>query len=174
VIGHDDKNDDIYVIDMWRQQSESNVWIENFINLCLKHTPLMWGEEQGQIMKSLNPFIEKEMIRRRCFTFRQQFTSMHDKTVRARSIQAYMAQKRVFILNKPWADDFVHELLKFPTGRYDDAVDAFGLIGRMLDEMMMRVEKVKKKDDYEYKSGTVMLPGLDGLKAKKKSEFKKF
>lgn len=174
VIGHDDKNDDIYVIDMWRQQSESNVWIENFINLCLKHNPLMWGEEQGQIMKSLNPFVEKEMIRRRCFTFRQQFTSMHDKTVRARSIQAYMAQKRVFILNKPWTDDFVHELLKFPTGRYDDAVDAFGLIGRMLDEMMMRVEKVKKKDDYEYKSGTIMLPGLDGLKSKKKSEFKKF
>ena len=174
VIGHDDVKDEIYVIDMWRQQTESNVWIENFINLCLKHEPLMWGEEQGQIIKSLNPFIEKEMIRRRCFTFRQQFTSTHDKTVRARSIQAYMAQKRVFILNKAWTDDFIHEILKFPAGKFDDAVDAFGLIGRMLDEMMMRVEKVNKKDDYGYKSGRIMLPGLDSLKKQKKSEFKRF
>ncbi len=160
VIGHDDKTDNIYVIDMWRAQAESNIWIEQFINLCLKHEPLMWGEESGQIMKSLNPFIEKEMVRRRCYTFREQFTSMHDKTVRARSIQAYMAQKRVFILNKDWTDDFVLELLKFPTGKWDDAVDAFGLIGRMLDEMRMAVEKKRKKVEYEYKSGTIMLPGL--------------
>lgn len=160
VIGHDDKTDNIYVIDMWRAQAESNIWIEHFINLCLKHEPLMWGEEQGQIMKSLNPFIEKEMVRRRCYTFRQQFTSMHDKTVRARAIQAYMAQKRVFILNREWTDDFILELLKFPTGKHDDAVDSFGLIGRMLDEMRMAVEKKLKKVEYEYKSGTIMLPGL--------------
>jgi len=32
--------------------------------------------------------------------------------------------------------DFLHELLRFPAGTYDDQVDAFSLIGRMLDEMM--------------------------------------
>jgi len=173
VIGHDDKTDNIYVLDMWRQQSESNVWIEHFINLCLKYEPLMWGEESGQIMKSLNPFIEKEMVRRRCFTFREQFVSMHDKTVRARAIQAYMAQKRVFIVNRQWTDDFVLELLKFPTGKYDDAVDAFGLVGRMLDEMVVRLEKKRQKEQYEYKSGVVMLPGLPTRKSSPTGDFQK-
>ena len=36
----------------------------------------------------------------------------------------------------PWVMDFVHELLRFPAGTYDDQIDAFSLIGRMLDEIV--------------------------------------
>lgn len=174
VIGHDDKKDEIYIIDIWRKREESNIWIESFIDLCLKHEPLMWAEESGQIMKSLNPFIEKEMIRRRCYTFRQQFTSMHDKTVRARSFQAYMAEGRVKILNRDWTDDLLLELLKFPTGKYDDQVDAFGLIGRMLDEMVNSSRKARLKTEYDYRSNMVMLPGLqDKISPPKVGDFRK-
>lgn len=35
-----------------------------------------------------------------------------------------------------WIQDFTQELLVFPAGKHDDQVDAFGLIGRMLDELI--------------------------------------
>lgn len=161
VAGHDPQTDKIYVVDVWRAQEESNIWINRFIDLCLKYNPEIWAEESGQIMKSLNPFIEKEMIKRRCYTFRQQFTSVNDKTSRARSIQALMASGYVYFLNRDWTDDLLHELLKFPSGRNDDQVDALGLIGRMLSEMVINVDKKVKKDQDEFRSGKVMLPSLE-------------
>ena len=161
VVGHDPKTDNLYVVDLWRGREETNVWVDKLIDLCLTYKPSMVAEESGQIIKSLNPFIEKEMVRRRCFAYRQQFTSVHDKTVRARSFQAYMTQKRVFILNREWTDDLLLELLKFPTGRNDDQCDALGLIGRMLEEMVMKVEKSRQKVEYVYKSNTLVLPSLN-------------
>lgn len=35
--------------------------------------------------------------------------------------------------NKPWAEQLRSELLNFPAGKYDDQVDALGLIGQLLD-----------------------------------------
>jgi hypothetical protein len=34
-----------------------------------------------------------------------------------------------------WVPDLRSELLSFPTGKYDDAVDALGLVGQLLDQM---------------------------------------
>jgi len=36
----------------------------------------------------------------------------------------------------PWLADFENELLAFPSGRYDDQVDALSLIGQLLDIMI--------------------------------------
>jgi predicted phage terminase large subunit-like protein len=161
IVGHDSLKDDIYILDVWRQQSESNVWIEKFIELALYHKPLVWAEEAGQILKSLDPFIRKEMEKRRCYVYREQFASATDKSSRARSIQAYMAQGHVYVLNAEWTDSFTRELLAFPNGKYDDQVDAFSLIGRMIDDMMVKKNKRQgSKTEYEYKTNMIMLPGL--------------
>jgi predicted phage terminase large subunit-like protein len=162
IIGHDTKNDDIYVIDVWRAQEDSNVWIKEFLALVNRHEPLMWAEESGQIIKSLDPYIQKEFqnIKQR-YVMRHQFTSTTEKTSRARSIQAYMAQGKVYILKDHWTEDLVKELLSFPSGRHDDQVDALGLIGRMLNEMVKTIEKPQRKVEYEYQSGTILLPSLN-------------
>ena len=34
----------------------------------------------------------------------------------------------------PWLADLKAELLAFPTGKYDDIVDALGLVGQLLDK----------------------------------------
>jgi hypothetical protein len=36
----------------------------------------------------------------------------------------------------PWYAEFKSELLSFPAGKYDDQVDALGLIGQLLDRMV--------------------------------------
>jgi predicted phage terminase large subunit-like protein len=174
IAGYDDKNDDIYVIDVWRQQTESNIWVEKFLDLAAKHKTLVWAEEQGQILKSLDPFIKKEMAARNQFVFREQFTSAVDKTVRARSFQAYMAQGKVYILNDTWTQALQRELLAFPSGKHDDQVDALGLIGRLLDEMRMKNKPSEKLVKDEFRSNMIMLPGLnESVGNKRNNSFRK-
>ena len=37
----------------------------------------------------------------------------------------------------PWFAKFKSELLSFPAGKHDDQVDALGLIGQLLNQMML-------------------------------------
>ena len=136
VVAGVDPDDNLYILDVWRSQSESHVWVESFIDLVAKHKPLNWGEEQGQIIKSLGPFIDKRMRERRIYCRREQMASVADKPTRARSFQARAAMGKVYLPhNAPWVSDVLTEMLNFPVGKHDDAVDALGLIGRMLDTM---------------------------------------
>lgn len=159
--GYDSKNDEIYITDVWRERTVSDVWVDQFIDMAVESKVLEWAEEQGQIIQSVGPYIEKEMARRRQFIYRKQFTSSTDKPKRARSIQAYMARRKVKILNASWTDVFVKELLSFPSGKHDDQVDALSLLGRMFSEMRVKTstDKILEKD--EFRSNMIMLPGIN-------------
>lgn len=137
VVAGIDPDDDLYILDVWRAQTESNHWIETFIDLIARWKPLKWAEEQGQIVKSLGPFIDKRMRERRIYCAREQMTSVADKPTRSRAFQARAAMGKVYLPhNAPWVEDFMSELLMFPAGKHDDQVDAIGLVGRMLDTMV--------------------------------------
>lgn len=59
--------------------------------------------------------------------------SMADKEARARGIQAMMAMGKVWWPKfAPWKTEVLGQLLRFPAGKHDDAVDAMGLFGRGL------------------------------------------
>ena len=132
-----DPDDGIYVLDLWRGQTASDVWVKVWLDLVRQHKPLMWVEEQGQIIKSIGPFLDKRMREERVYCRREQVASASDKPTRSRSIQARTAMGKVYLPSKaPWLAEFQAELLAFPAGKHDDMVDAFGLIGRMLDELI--------------------------------------
>ncbi len=132
-----DPDDNLYVLDLWRGQTSSDAWVGAWLDLVRMHKPLMWVEEQGQIIKSIGPFLEKRMREERVYCRREQVASAADKPTRSRSIQARTSMGRVYLPSKaPWLADFTQELLVFPAGKHDDQVDAFGLIGRMLDELI--------------------------------------
>ena len=141
-----DEQDDIYILDWWRQQTSSDVWIEAFLDLVDHYKPLIWAEESGQIIKSLGPFIEKRQHERRIYCNREQFASTADKMSRARSIQARMAMGKVYFpRRKMWVSDLESEILSFPAGKHDDQIDVLSLFGRMLDQMIPRQDKVEYK-----------------------------
>jgi len=99
---------------------------------------MVWAEEDGQIIKSLGPFIDKRSNERRVYCHREQFVSVADKPTRCRSFQARAAQRKVYLRrNAPWIGDVLAELLSFPAGRTDDIADAMGLLGRLLDKMVV-------------------------------------
>lgn len=132
-----DPQDDIYILDWWRGQTESHVWVEEFINLVARYKPLMWAEENGQIIKSIGPFITQRMRERRTYCMREQFTSASDKPARARAFQARAAMGKVHLpFDAPWLADLLMVVLSFPLGKHDDDMDVLGLVGRMLDTMI--------------------------------------
>ena len=131
-----DADDVIHVLDIWRGQTEAMEWIEALIDLILKWKPAKWAEEKGQILRSVGPLINKRLNERRAYTWREGFAATGDKSARARPFQARMAMGKVkWPKNASFMSDVVYEFTRFPAGVNDDIVDAFSLIGHMLDHM---------------------------------------
>lgn len=131
-----DAYDNLYVLDMWRQQATSDVWVESCIDLMGKWKVHEWLEESGQIEKGIGPFLSKRMHERRIYCLRTQKFSSRDKEQRARSIQGRASMGKLFVPHRaPWYSDFLIECTRFPVYKTDDIVDALSLIGRVLDDV---------------------------------------
>ena len=132
-----DEHDDIYVLDLWREQASSDVWVESFLDLVERWKPLQWAEEKGQIEKGVGPFLDQRVRERGVYTYRVQFASAADKPTRAQAIRGRLSMGKVwFPEGAPWTDDLVGELTKFPAGSNDDQVDTLSLLGRMRNEII--------------------------------------
>lgn len=126
----------LWLLDLWREQASSDVWVQAFCDLVRFWKPLMWAEELGQIKASVGPFLLRAMHEREAFVARRDFPTRGDKAIRAQSIRGRMAVDGLYYPeNAPWRTDFENELMMFPVGRHDDQVDALGLIGQLLDRM---------------------------------------
>lgn len=127
----------MYLLDLWRKQAASNEWIEAFCDLVKEWKPLGWAEEQGQIRAGVGPFLDRRQSERGAYVTREQFPTRGDKAVRAQSIRGRMALDGLYVPEyAPWFAAFRSELLSFPAGKHDDQVDALGLIGQLLDQMV--------------------------------------
>lgn len=141
-----DEHDNIYIVDIWRQQADSETWTEAMCDLILRYKPLMFGEEKGVILKAVNGLIVKRMREKRAYVYRYTMPSVNSKEARAQAIHGRCSMGMVFLPeHADWLSDFIHELLTFPGGKFDDTVDAFGLIGRMLDKLAKASEPEEEK-----------------------------
>jgi predicted phage terminase large subunit-like protein len=119
-----------------------------------------WAEEKGQISAGIGPALDKRQRELKAHVYRQQFPTRGDKAVRAQSIRGRMALQGLYVpATSNWYSVFRSELLSFPAGKYDDQVDALGLVGQLLDQM---VPGQKPKEPPKPKSDTGYRPiGLD-------------
>lgn len=141
-----DASGSLHLLDVWRAQASSDVWVEAFCDLVLKWRPLAWAEENGQIKAGVGPFLERRMRERSAFTSRRQFPTRGDKATRAQSIIGRMALDGLRVRpDAPWIADLEAELLSFPAGKHDDQVDALGLAGQLLDMMAKGVTPASAK-----------------------------
>ena len=132
-----DPEDNIYLLDLWREQSSPDKWVESFCDLVTEWKPMGWAEEQGQIKASVGPFLDKRQHERKACVTRDKFPTRGDKAVRAQSIRGRMALHGLHVpIKASWYPAFRAELLSFPAGKHDDQVDALGLIGQLLDLMV--------------------------------------
>jgi predicted phage terminase large subunit-like protein len=123
-----------FVLDWWRGQKSSDVWIEAQCDLIKRWEPLCWFGEAGPIRRAIEPFLHKRMMDRQAHCRLEWLPSISDKVIRARSIQALASVKTIaFPKQAPWKADVLKQLLQFPSGKHDDAVDVFSLLGRGLE-----------------------------------------
>jgi predicted phage terminase large subunit-like protein len=133
VLGIDHRNR-MFLLDVWRKQSDPREWVEAYCDLVLKWRPSFWAEEKTQITSGIGPFIEQRSLERRAYIQREQFPTRGDKATRAASIRGRMALIGLYVpADAPWLPDLRAELLAFPSGRHDDQVDALGLCGQLMD-----------------------------------------
>lgn len=137
----------MYVIDLWRQQASSDVWVETFCDLVKKWKPLAWAEEGGQIKSSVGPFLEQRQAARGAYVAREQFPTKGDKAIRAQSIRGRMALHGLYVpARAPWTAEFRRELLTFGAGAHDDQCVADGTLISMADGTQKPVEYVEVGD----------------------------
>lgn len=149
-----DPDDNIYVAPndgWWSGQTAADAWIDAKCDLILTHKPLLWGGEAGPIRKAVEPFMVKRMRERKAFCHIEWLASIRDKPTRARSFQARASMGKVYLPNTDIGRRLLEQLLRFPAGTYDDAVDVCALFGQMLDQTIpafipREVQKVPQRD----------------------------
>jgi predicted phage terminase large subunit-like protein len=130
-----DSQGDLYLVDRWRGQTTSDVWVERLCDLVELHKPLAWFGEAGPIWRAVEPACMRRLRERKLAVRMEPLPSIADKPTSARGFQARAAMKRVWLPDTPEGEAVIDELLRFPAGKYDDEVDACSKIGRALDEV---------------------------------------
>jgi hypothetical protein len=154
-----DPQDRPWLMDMWRGQQASDVWVDQWCKLVKAWKPLDWAEERGQIISGVGPWLEREALKQHAHTNRIQFVSRLDKGVRGQSMRGLVATRGLWYANDaPWRHELEAELLAFPAGKYDDQHDMLGLAGQLLDIAVQGAEKpkpdVKKTSGYKVMGGS--------------------
>ena len=129
-----DSNDRLSLIGGWSGQTSSDVWIERLLDLIVKYKPLCVFGEAGVIEKAIRPQLERRMRERKVFCRLEWLPSIHDKPTRARSFQSRAAMGLVSLPDDEYGERVLSQLLSFPAGKHDDAVDMCSLMGSAIDQ----------------------------------------
>jgi len=135
----------MYLLDLWLRRAASDEWVEAFCDLVRDWKPIGWAEEQGQIKSGVGPFLDRRMRERR---FLLHATLRHTRRQgRARAVdpRPHGAGKALRAGSSPVARRLPRRAIELPAGRHDDQVDAFGLVGQLLDRMFVP-SKTRPKD----------------------------
>jgi predicted phage terminase large subunit-like protein len=132
-----DENDNVWVLpDVWWRRAATDQVVDGMIDLMVRRQPIKWGAERGHISQSIGPFLRKVQQERHIYTMVDEITPVKDKQTRAQAIRGRMAMGKVYFPKfAGWWADAEQELLKFPSARHDDFVDAMGLAGLLLSTL---------------------------------------
>ncbi len=134
VMGYDHIGD-MWMLDWWFDQVETDVGIDQWQKLVRLWKPPNWWSEGSLIDKAIGPNIRTAMRRGRYVTY-EFLPSMADKTVKLQAFHARAHAGTVhFPVRRSWTDHVIDQLVKFPGGRWDDAADVCGILGRAMDKM---------------------------------------
>jgi predicted phage terminase large subunit-like protein len=144
-----DQPGNLFAIDWWWKQCETDESIAEFIKLVGIHKPAKWANEGGLIDKAIGPTIRRAMRDNRKFVAIEPMPSLQDKGMKLQAFHARVAAHAVYFpVRRKFTEHVIEQLIKFPAGRWDDAADVCGLIGRMIDQMAdPNVPVVERKPD---------------------------
>ena len=144
-----DTRDHIWLLDCWWRRAKTNVSVDAMLRLMKTWKPTTWWAESGHITKSIGPFLFQRMTEDKIYVHvSEQSTNHGDKMARAQPIQGRMSMGMVhFPAFEPWFEDAKAELLKFPSAKHDDFVDALAHIGMGLSKLLSAAKPVVAEYD---------------------------
>lgn len=158
---HGYTGDALYLgIDGWYGQTAADQWIERQIDQFKVHKPLCFFGESGPIRRAIEPFLVRRMRERNTYCRLEWLTRGHDKATSARPLQAMAAMGRVKIADSDYGHHLLAQMLQFPAGKRDDAVDMAALMGMAIDQAhpgLIATQPPKqppKRNDYEREEET--------------------
>jgi hypothetical protein len=116
-------------LDGWRGQTAADAWIDRLIDQFGRHKPLCFFGESGPIRRAVEPFLVRRMRERSVFCRLEWLVRGSDKATMARPLQAMAAMRKVKIADTEYGHHLLAQLLHFPAGKLDDAVDMAALMG---------------------------------------------
>lgn len=125
-----DKQDNIWLDSIFWERAPTDQAVEAMLAMGGgSNRPLLWWAERGHISQSIGPFLRKRMRETGTYINIVEVTPVGDKEQRAQSIAARVAMGKVFFPKGPIWDKVIDEMLAFPNGTHDDAVDMLSLFG---------------------------------------------
>jgi len=110
-------------LDGWYGQTSSDKWIESLIDQFARHKPYCFFGESGVIKRAIEPFLRRRMIERKTHCRLEWLTRSADKPAMGRPLQAMASMKRIKLPDNEYGHRLLNQMLSFPAGKYDDAVD---------------------------------------------------
>lgn len=129
-----DEKGDLWLVNWWYGQTTSDVWIQELLGLITLHKPMCWFGEGGVIRRAIEPFLTRMMSDQEVFCRIEWINPVADKPTRARGFQSMAANSRIHFPDSAIGHRVLSQLLTFPVGTNDDAVDVCSLMGMMLDQ----------------------------------------
>lgn len=130
-----DEHGDWWFRDWWSGQDAPDKTVAAFCSLVRQWKPVQWFDEGGTLRRAMEPLKNRMMAEANAHVHVEYLTSSQDKIARVASFRGRASAGKVHLPRKPWAYRLVDQLCAFPMGRFDDAVDVCGNIGRGLDDM---------------------------------------
>ena len=146
-----DQEKRIHVVNIVRDRLDGQDIVNTLIQLHKTYNPVGIGIEEGQISKSIGPFLNEAMHKENEYLNLYPMKHMAlDKPTRAKSMQARMRAKGVkFDKKADWYQTFEDECLRFPRDKHDDQVDAFAYLGLLLNKLI-EAPTPKEEAEQEY------------------------
>ena len=131
-------------VEGWYGQTTADQWIERLIDQVAARKPFAFFGEGGPIRRAVEPFLLRRMLERNQFVRCEWVTRGADKATEARSLQAMAGLGRVKIADTEYGHRLLSQLLKFPSGTQDDAVDMAVNMAKAIDEAHPAIVPVPK------------------------------
>lgn len=141
----------------WRREKTDDV-VDGMLDMGGRLKPLIWWAEKGHISKSIGPFLRKRMMETQTYFRLEEVTPVANKETRAQSIQGRMAMGMVkFPGFAPWWGRAEQEIVKFPSAKHDDFVDALALLGLGLSRIVGASDATMETDkqDERFRVGSI-------------------
>jgi predicted phage terminase large subunit-like protein len=146
-----DKQDNLWLVDLFWKRVPTDQAVEAMLTMGGgNRAPIIWWAERGHISQSIGPFLYKRMAETGVYINIREVTPVGDKEQRAQSIAARVAMGKLYVPKGPVWDKLVEEMLSFPNGIHDDAVDMLSLFGLGLQSQFGKKPPAPKKEEPKF------------------------